>query len=157
MEIPVNLPEFRSQRLSVEAAGLWRGPRLLLNGTPVEGKRGNYSVRNDAGVEVPVVIKAGFPDPIPKLLVGGAAFELARALVWHEYLWLGAPVVLIFSGGALGGLFGGMALYLNARIFRGDRSTPAKYGLTGLVSFGAVLAFLIFVIVLQAIIYGSKV
>jgi hypothetical protein len=154
MDIPVNLPEFQTQRLSVAPAGLWRGPRLLLNGERVEGKKNIFSVRNDAGNDVEVRLKPAFPDPVPHLQVAGIPFELARPLLWHEYVWMGAPVVLVFGGGALGGLFGASALYVNARIFRSDRGVAAKYGLTALISATAVAAFVVIAIIVQTLIRG---
>jgi hypothetical protein len=141
MEIPVSHPEFQAQRLTVDTAGLWRGPRLRLNGALLEGKKGVFSARNDAGVETALVLKPGFPDTIPKLQVGGVVIELARPLVWYEYAWMGAAVVLIFSGGALGAGFGLLALHINAQIFRSDLGVVARYALTGLVSAATVLAF----------------
>ncbi len=128
MNIAVDDPRFKTQKLSIETASLWRGPRLLLNGAPVEGKGSAYVVRDDAGAETAVVVKPGFPDPIPKLLVGG---------------------------GAVGGLFGALALYVNARIFRSDRGSAAKYGLTALVSAAAVAAFTVLALTLQTLIRGS--
>lgn len=151
MVIPVSLPGFQTQQLAVETAGLLRGPRLLVNGVPAAGKKGVYSVRSDAGAELQVVIKARFPDPVPEMKVGGAPYTLARPLVWYEYAWMGAPVVLVFAGGAIGGLCGATALYVSSRVFRSGLGTPMKYILTGFISFCALIAFTTFAVIIQVL------
>jgi hypothetical protein len=156
MRIPVPHPGFKTRALEVEAAGLWRGARLLLDGQPLALKSGKGSARDDAGVERTVELKKGLIDPVPELSVGGEPVLLARPLAWHEYAWMGAPVLLMFMGGALGGGIGFGALCWSARIFRGPRGAPAKYALSALVSAGAVTAFLIAATAAQLAIDGLK-
>ena len=50
---------------------------------------------------------------------------------------------LIAVGGALGGLVGGFAVYTNIRVFRRDRGVASRYALTGLISLGSVVGFVI--------------
>ncbi|MGH9895757.1 MAG: hypothetical protein ACREA0_27990, partial [bacterium] len=61
----------------------------------------------------------------------------------------GLPILLVFSGGALGALFGMLATYSSTRVFRSDRGLGAKYVLSGALSLGAVAAFLASAIALQ--------
>jgi YD repeat-containing protein len=82
-------------------------------------------------------------DPIPKIEIAGSLIKLARPLRWYEYLWMGLPVLLVFEGGWVGALVGLAAVYSSTQIFRGDRTTTAKYALTGAISIAAVSVFVL--------------
>jgi hypothetical protein len=86
--------------------------------------------------ELPLLV-----DPIPTLSINDQLVGLAEPLQWYEYGWSGLPMLLVFVGGALGGLVGGYATVVNGRIFRSDRSVTAKYGLAGAVTVSGVLIF----------------
>lgn len=74
------------------------------------------------------------------------------SFTWYEHLWMGWPLLLVFVGGLIGGLCGGLAWGINQAIFKTTRSTPAKYLLSGLVSVGAVIAYVVLaVLVLSAV------
>ena len=133
MQIPVPHFAFKARRLAVDI-GFFRRARLLVNGMPAERKKSAYSVRKDSGELVLIKLKHNFLDPIPTVKIGDELIELVRPLRWYEYLWLGIPIILVFAGGGLGGLIGVLAVYASARVFRGNRNTFAKYGLTGLIS-----------------------
>jgi len=59
-----------------------------------------------------------------------------------------------FCRRALGALIGLSSLYASTRVFRGDRSPLAKYGLTAAISGAAVLGFLILAVIVQLAIKG---
>lgn len=143
MQLEVQHPEFKAQRLTVETAGAFHGPRLLLNGTVVKRQKGRYTVTADSGAEITIQLKYNYLDPIPKIKIGEEVTELANALKWYEYVWIGIPIVLVFSGGAIGGFVGAIAANTSGRLFRGDRSSLAKYGLSALVTLGALVAFIV--------------
>jgi hypothetical protein len=100
-------------------------------------------VVSDSGSEVLVKIKYNLVDPIPNLSIDDQPVKLAEPLRWYEYGWSGLPILLMFVGGALGGLVGGYATVLNGRIFRSDRSLPAKYGLAGAITVSGALIFFV--------------
>jgi len=104
---------------------------------------------SDSGEEVLVQMKYNLVDPIPTLKIGGATLHLATPLRWYEYGWGGLPLLLVFSGGALGGLVGAVATVTNGRIFRSERSMGAKFGLAGVVTVCAVVSFAVLVVMLQ--------
>jgi hypothetical protein len=151
MELPVNAAGFSARKLSV-VTSVWRGARLFVDGAPAEGKRGAYTVRDDAGQDVAVALKNRVYDPIPLLTVGGASVELARPLAWYEYAWIGVPLLLAVNGGALGGLFGGLAFYASAHVFRSGRGAAAKYALSALLSVAAFVALVICAVILRILI-----
>lgn len=60
-----------------------------------------------------------------------------RKLTVVEQAFCGWPLVLIFIGGAIGGLCGGAAWALNTRIMSGPQSAAVRYLLVVLTGFGA--------------------
>lgn len=67
----------------------------------------------------------------------------ASSLKWYEHLWIGWPIVLAISGGLIGGACGGAAWAINRKIF-GQISEPvARYIVTGLISTGSVMCYLV--------------
>ena len=155
MQLEVQHPAFKAQRLTVEAAGTFHGPRLLLNGALVKKQKGRYTVTSDSGVETTIQLKYNFLDPIPKIKIGEEMSEIVSSLKWYEYVWIGIPIVLVFSGGAIGGLCGAVAANASGRVFRSDRSSLAKYALSALVTVGAVVAFVVLVTVFQLFVGAS--
>ena len=152
MQLAIQHPAFKEQRLVVETAHWFRGPRLLLNGTVVPKKNGRYTVAADSGAEIAIQMKYNYLDPIPKVKVGDETAELASPLKWYEYVWIGIPIVLVFSGGAIGGLVGAMGATASGRVFRSGRGSFAKYGLSAAISLGAFVAFVILATVFQSLV-----
>ncbi len=56
-----------------------------------------------------------------------------QGLKWYQWLWAGLPFVLVLGGGALGGLFGGIAVSVNIRIFQSCVKGFVKFVAAGLV------------------------
>ena len=152
MEIEVPHPEFKAQRIAVETAGWFRGPRLLINGSMVKKIKGLYVVATDAGLQVPVKLKYNYLDPIPKIAIRDEIIALATPLNWSQYICIGIPFTLAAIGGAIGGMCGGLGAVANGRIFRSERSSTAKYGLSVLVTIGATVAFIILATAVQLLI-----
>ena len=130
MQFPISHSGFEGQNLAVETAGFFRGARVLHNGNPVERRKGRYPVRSNSGQEVLIQLKSNLVDPIPKVIFGEETIVLARPLTWYEYVWIGLPVLLVISGGAVGAVIGVTTAYASARIFRSGRGAFAKYALT---------------------------
>jgi hypothetical protein len=153
MRIEVNHPAFRSQHLSVEtASSVFASPKLFLNGVVVKRQKRRYSVKADSGTEMLIQMKSNLVDPVPTLVIDEDEVRLVESLQWYEYAWSGLPILLVFAGGALGGLLGGVATIANGRIFRSDRGAWARYGLTGLISVSAAVVFFVLAVILQLLI-----
>lgn len=133
----VQVSGFEGQRIEVEVSNGFNSSRLFLNGQPAPAapKRGQFLLRRDDGREVVAQFKAGFPDPIPALVIDNQAIRLAEPLAWYELVWIALPLLLIFIGGAIGGGLGGVATVLNAQIMRSRQNVAAKYIFCALVSF----------------------
>jgi hypothetical protein len=149
VRIEIKHPAFKSQRLSIETASIFAAPKLLLNGVVVKRKAGSYSVASDSGQELPILIKYYFLDPIPKVKIGDATIELAKPLQWYEYAWIGVPMLLVFSGGALGALVGAGSTVINGRIFRSERNTVAKYSLAAVTTVAGAAVFFVIAVAIQ--------
>ena len=149
MDLPIGHEAFTGRGLAVRTGGFFKGPRLLIDGAEVKGKRLRFKLRDNVGNEREIRLKGNALDPIPKVEIEGETIELVRPLAWYEYVWMGLPIVLVFAGGAVGAGFGIFAVYSSARIFRGDRSAAAKYVISALISLGAVTAFFVCVLLIQ--------
>ena len=170
-DIPIDQEAFVGRSLMLRPATLFSGARLLIDGAPVKTtlRTGQFwfgwsmaprlglprfLVRDNRGNEVAVRLKSNGFDPIPKVDIDGQVLQLARPLEWYEYAWMGLPIVLAIWGGLWGALIGCAATRSSARLFRSERSTFSKYGLSGLISAGAVVAFVVTWTILQIAIKG---
>ncbi len=143
MDIPIRLTGLENQNLALRAAG-FSGPQLLLDGNPVvKQKDGFFKLKSDSGSLLAIKFKNRFLDPIPDLIVGGRTLTLVPPLQWYQYAAMALPLILLFLGGALGGLIGGIGAYMNSRIFRSDLNEGMKYGLVMLVSITAFITYAI--------------
>ena len=149
MEFPLNYEKLDSQRISIRTAGFFSGPKLLKHGDIVEGKKGQYAMHDNHGNDVVISIKHKFLDPVPGVEVNGEKVELARPLMWYEYLWMGLPILLVITGGAIGALTGFGAATASSHVFRSQRGTTAKYLITAAISIAAVFTYLLLAIIIQ--------
>ena len=138
MRYPFNLPELPGRRIEVELAGIFSSPKLFVDEQPANkgAKRGEFLVRGTDGRDVLMGLKTSL-DPVPQGLCAGRTIRLADPLTWYQWLLTGIPLVLVFIGGALGGLLGGIAMAFNVRILRLDMTAVARYALAAILSVGA--------------------
>ena len=156
MQIEISHPAFKRQRLTVETASLFIGPKLLLNGDVVKRHKGRYPVTSDSGAEKLIQMRYNLVDPVPSVKIDDQAINLVEPLQWYEYAWSGLPLLLLFAGGALGGVIGGVATVANGRLFRSERGPAAKYGLSGLITLSAAVVFFVLAIALGMAIRAGK-
>ena len=143
MEIPIQAKGFEGRRFSVQTAGMFSSPKLLIDGTPAKQEKGRYLLRDNAGNQVQAKLLYNHIDPIPKVEIAGNVIQLVRSLTWYEYAWGGWPILLLLHGGAIGAMCGAWATWSNVRIFRGNRSPVAKYLIAGAISILAVVGYII--------------
>jgi hypothetical protein len=152
MDIPIKHQAFANRGLALRPAGLFNGPQLILDGRKVKGKRLRFSVRDNSGVSCEIRLRSNHIDPVPRVQIGDQTLELARPLAWYEYVWMSFPIILVFSGGVLGAMFGVAGVLASARIFRSDHASAAKYVLSTLFSIGAVLGYLATAVALRLLV-----
>jgi len=150
MDIPVDHESFRTRRLAVRTATLWKSARVLVDGAAASGKGLKYEVDDDNGRRRTVVLKPLFVDPVPRLQIDSEPLiEVARPLRWYEWAWMASPMLLVVAGGGVGALFGILAVWTSTRVFRSERGTFSKYLLSAIASSVATLLFIIGATVVQ--------
>ncbi|MEN3158700.1 hypothetical protein ABC502_09985 [Alkalimonas sp. NCh-2] len=77
--------------------------------------------------------------------------SVEKKMEWYEHLACGWPLILIFIGGALGGLCGGAAYAVNAKVFGRDISNTKKYVYAILIGVSAFLTYFVAVVILAMI------
>ena len=150
MKYLVNLQGFEGQTIEVQSQGLLSGARLLVNGksAPKGTKRGEMLLRRNDGREVIAKFQTAFLD-VPKLHVDDQVIQVAEPMKWYEWVWNAIPLLIVFLGGIIPFLIGFAAFSINTTLFRSQKSTLAKYGLTALVSFAALALLLLLAVILS--------
>lgn len=152
MKFIVDLQGFEGQTIEVESQGMLSGAKLRVNGKLASKgeKRGEMLLRRNDGKEVVARFQPAFLD-VPKLEVDGQAIQVVEPLKWYEWIWNGIPLLIVFLGGMIPALIGFAAFSINITLFRSQKNTLTKYGLTALMSFAA-LAFLLLLAVILSLI-----
>ena len=132
----LNIPGFEGQAISAKVSSGFQPSKLFLNGHPAPPapKKNQYLLRRNDGTEVTAFFKAGFPDPVPVLMVGHQKVPLAPPLPGYVWAWAAFPLALIFLGGFFGALMGVTATTFNSRVFRSERPLALKFILTGVIN-----------------------
>jgi hypothetical protein len=138
MRYTVNLAGLADRKVEVESS-VFRAPRVLVDGQPAPKgpKRAQFLVRGTDGRDSVLELKTKVPDPVPQVLWAGQTIKLEESLKWYQWVWSGVPLLLLFLGGAIGGVVGGVAVTLNVRILRSRMSGTGRYAVTALVSVAA--------------------
>ncbi len=146
MNYPIQIDGCEGQTLEVKSPSMVSGPKLFVNGQPASKglKRNQMVLRRNDGKEIIASWKPRFLGlDMPQLLVDGKIINVVAPLEWYEWVWSGISILLIFSGGLIGGAIGGLSLSVNTQIFRSSLSTTEKYFATAGVSILAVILYLI--------------
>lgn len=138
------IPGFENRKVTVQPAGIISGVKVFLDGEQIKPKfGGKYILRRNDGTDVEARLRSNLIDPMPQLTVEGKNYAALPPLPWYELVWSGLPVLMIFIGGALGAFLGVLAAYGNVHIFRSNLQPVVKYLVTAVISFVAVVAWLI--------------
>ncbi|MEM7110978.1 MAG: hypothetical protein AAF614_01000 [Chloroflexota bacterium] len=136
MEHLVQLKGFENQNIVIQAAGLFSGTQLLVNGEPAPAgpKRGQLLLHRDNGEKAVVKFKNFFFDPFPNLIVDGEKVQVVEPLKWYQIVLALLPFILAVLGGLVGIVVGLPATMYNMRVFRSERSAVSKYVTATVVS-----------------------
>lgn len=154
MNYTANIEGFEGQNIEVNV-GFWAGPKLLVNGEPAQkgSKRGEMVLQRNDGKQVTAAWKPqSMGLDVSQLIVDGKAINLVEPLKWYQWVWGGWPVILVFTGGALGAIAGMIGFSINAKVFRTGMSDFLKYVVSGVVSVLAVAAYFIAAIIFSLLI-----
>lgn len=143
-EFPVILSGVRTKKLTLVLDEDNNEIQLLVDGdvAQLEDKPGHYSLFDDNWNSVSLEFGMGEKGE-PWLTANGQPVRIGNRLLWYEWIWIGFPFLLVFAGGLIGGIFGGLATALNHRIMRSQRGIMFRYGLSAFISICAITAFII--------------
>ena len=157
MEIRPVIEGFEGQDIVVKSS-LLSGTKLYINDVKApKGQRwGEMALTRNDGRVVPAMWKQqmlGFDTP--QLVVEGKTIQLIEPLKWHEVVFAGLPLILIFIGGLLGAIVGLLAFTASTSIFRSGINKFSKYALAGLITIFAVLMYLVLATAFQVAINSA--
>ena len=69
-------------------------------------------------------------------------------LKWYEHLMAGWPLILVFAGGAIGGVCGALAYFLSAKTFNSELPNHLKYIYSLIIGVGSFGLYLVIIITL---------
>jgi hypothetical protein len=152
MNYQLQLQGFEGRKIEIRAPGFLSDYMLLIDDKHVEKgpQRGQMLLRRNDGTEVVATWKKmGFGLDVPQLQIGTTVVAAVKPLAWYQWVWSGLAVFLVFTGGAIGGMLGALALAVNVRLFHEPLPEFLKYVATAVASVVALLlymlvAFLIF-------------
>jgi hypothetical protein len=152
MRYGLNLAGFEGQIIEVESPGIFGSPKLLVNGIKVNNDKKTRCMllQKSDGTQAKCRWKPkALGLDVPALEVDGKEIQIARPLHWAIWVWCFIPVILIFIGGALGGLLGAVGAAVNIMLFRSNLNMVAKIVLTIVVTVLAYVIFFFLVVLLQ--------
>jgi hypothetical protein len=144
MRYPVRLEGFEGQTLEIQPGGFFSSPKVFVNHQPAPRGKGREVIlrRNDGSPVIATLKPRAFGLDVPQLVVEGKTIQVTAPLKWYVWAWIAWPLLLVFVGGALGGIAGALGFTTNARIVRSKMNGSAKFALTAAVSLLVVIAFL---------------
>jgi len=147
MKFNFRLPDFPNSNFTLEKS-IWIGKtKLFKDNIQIEqlSEKGKpFLIPKSDGSYLKAFTKQSFPDFVPTIEINGKKSYIVDKLKWYEYALGGFPILLLFIGGALGGIIGVMGVILNFSIFRQEGSQFLKYlKVVGIVLASYLLYFII--------------
>lgn len=150
------LSDFPNSYFEIETS-IWTGKsKLFMNNTELKKsteKGKPFLIPRPNGSLALAFAKQTYPDLVPTLEIDGKINHIVEKLKWHEYMIGGLPIILIFLGGAIGGLIGVIASLTNFIIFRQGGNPMLKYskviGITGVSYLAYLLLVTLFTILIN--------
>jgi hypothetical protein len=138
MKYNFQLSDFPNSNFEIETS-IWTGKsKLFMNNSEIKKsteKGKPFIIPRADGSLALAFPKQTYPDLIPTLEINGKINHIVEKLKWFEYFVGGLPIILIFVGGAIGGLIGVIASLTNFNVFRQEGNPIVKYmkviGITG--------------------------
>jgi len=126
MDYPFTLPGHSDLNLSLRSGGLLTGAKILKDGVPLKRSKAVVLVPLADGSSLELKIKIGFDMFTPKILFAGQEIEVMPPLPAFWVVWAYLPLLLMFIGGAIGGLCGGAAAAGTLSVLRSDMPRGAR-------------------------------
>lgn len=143
LDYSLPIPGFEDKEVLIRLS-YWVGPKLFVDGKKIKPIQKNILTKNrefvltsNFGKPVNIKLKHRLLDIVPKVYIDGFEFEIGRQLNVWEYIWICLPLILVFIGGALGGIIGTIAIYSNSILIRKPNRIFLKYLLPGITTLAA--------------------
>ncbi len=117
---------------------------------PRDGRGGPFRVPLADGRTAALDVRGRGYDYVPRVTVEGRQIALARDLAAWEYAVSAVPLLLLFVGGAVGGLAGASAAYFNLWVMRSRFPAPARVGIALAVAVVALGIYLLLAIAIRS-------
>lgn len=159
-EYKFKVDEAGGPEVKITEKSKWSGKfNVYVNGSPVEPvkeKKQFYPIPMPDGRVKKMVLKNVIFDPVPKVMVEEKEVLLARRLDWYEHvLALFWPIILLGTGGAIGGACGGAAVYFHYRVLRSSSAWPEKILRIFGISLAALICYIFVYAFLFAVVKGA--
>jgi hypothetical protein len=142
----IDVKGFEGYRIEVDTGGLIHRPTLFMDGKPVvEGFFGNkFDLIKKDGTKVPGRWKTQLLGlDTPMLEIENKIYYFVDPNPWYVMLWSALPVLLLTRDLLWGTLFGLVGFSINMRVFHKEWTTWRKVLVSGAVTIGWVLFFLL--------------
>ncbi|PRD57140.1 hypothetical protein [Sphingobacterium gobiense] len=130
MKHQFTLPHFQSSTFEIETS-IWTGrPTLFKDGIAIsrsDEKGKPFLIPDDSGEIVRAYPKPRYTDIAPALEIDGIRYDTVDKLAWHQYTLCLIPLLLLFIGGGIGGIIGGVASAFNLQTIRATKSVTTNY------------------------------
>ncbi len=140
------LPGFEGHTIEVQLPGLGMNrPTLFVDGK-VAPRDQNHQIhlrRNDGQEVVATWKPQALGLGVPQLVVQGTAIDVVQPQKWYAWVWSALPLLVIVAGGVIGIAVGLIGFAVNRRIFWSGLPTTPKFVFSGIVSFFAVLLWVV--------------
>ena len=149
------LTDFPDSNFEIETS-IWTGKsKLLKDDVHVEQSKEKgkpFLIPKGNGELIKAFAKSSFPDFVPTLEINGIKNQVVEKLKWFQYVLGGLPILLVFVGGAIGGVIGAVGAITNFNIFRQEGSEASKYlKVIGIVFAAFVLYFILATFIFELI------
>lgn len=144
----VEPPGFENRKMTIRLSH-WRAAKIYIDGEqliPIKKRlfsmNREFNVVSNYGKNVSIRLKQIPLDLVPTMYIDGQVYPIARTLTIWEYIWICIPLILMFIGGAIGGLLGGVATYSNSILIRKIKNILLRYLFTGLTTVMSIILFI---------------
>jgi len=140
-----DLPEYQNIHVDLELSFWTNKPTVCVDGRlipPMPKDPRAFMLPLPDRTEIKMEIKGFTFDFQPRVTIGGKFISVARKLRWYETLLASLPVILVFNGGALGGLCAFIGVTSNFKTLRGESDKFLRLFLVLLITVGSFLGYM---------------
>lgn len=131
MKYKFSIPEHPETVIEIDISP-WSGKQnVLVNGHPAKQsaqskrRKPEFLIPDSTGTEKTLELKSSLFGDLTAFL-DGEKIQVTPPLKWYQYIFGGLPIILIFTGGAIGGIFGVLGSLSNYSVLRSKLNVAMK-------------------------------